>query len=227
MRSFVLAAFILASTALVARAEDTQPPLINHTPVAKAMKGDSVTISAQMEDESEIFAPTLYFRYPGARGYSSVAMTRKGDAFVANVQATADIEYWIEAYDEFGNGPTREGSPDRPHRVGVAEKAAAPKVAKADPVAPPMDPPPPAPADVQQFDATAAVDALPPPMVDLEPLEPAPLPDDLVEPSPVYKQGWFLGTVGVVAAAAVVGIVYVSQPDPINRNTFGVTTSRP
>ena len=227
MRIATLASFLILASVSIASADDTQPPLINHTPVSKANKGDSVAISAQMEDESEIFAPTLYFRYPGARGYSSVAMTRKGDAFVANVQATADIEYWIEAYDEFGNGPTREGSPDRPHRVGVADKAPAKAKVDASPIpsapAPEAAPPPP-----EAFDASGALEALPPPSADIMPQDPnAMLPDDEPIAEPVYTQWWFLGAVGVVVAGGVVAAIILAQPPPIYQNTWSASVVRP
>jgi hypothetical protein len=229
MRRLSLAAALLVATfAFAARADDTQPPLIRHVPVAKAMKGDSVSISAQMEDQSEIFAPTLYFRYPGARGYSSIAMARKGDSFVASVQATADIEYWIEAYDEFGNGPTREGSPERPHKVAVADKVSAPRPAPVARVeAPPPPPttraePPPPPAD---FDAQRSVETLPPPVVE-QPVMP---PDVFVqeEAKPIYKEWWFIGGGAVVGVAVVVVAVVALQPDPVYRNVFSASFKRP
>lgn len=220
-----LAVFVAASSASLARA-DEQPPLIKHVPVAKANKGDAVNISAEMEDESEIFAPTLYFRYPGARGYSSVAMTRKGAAFVASVQATADVEYWIEAYDEFGNGPTREGSPDRPHRIGVAERAAVARVA-----------PVPAPVPVENVPEPVAPPPAPDAFVDTTPAPPPPVafvdvPPPLadafleIEEKPIYKEWWFIGTGAAVGAVIIVAGIIAAQPDPVYQNSFSASFKR-
>jgi len=216
-RSAAGAALLLVLAAVPALAEDSTPPLIRHSPIARAGKGDSVTISAQMEDESEIFAPTLYYRYPGAKSYSNVAMGRKGDSFTATVQATADIEYWIEAYDEFGNGPTREGTPDRPHRIGVADRSA-PRVAREPPRPPPPPPPkpPPPPEPEPQPEPVVAHPPRPPP-------PPVPLPPPLPpEPSkPVYRQWWFWTGTGVIVAGAAVASFFVLQPAPVHQDVFG------
>jgi hypothetical protein len=210
----LLAVSVLLAAA-PARADDTAPPVIKHSGVAKAIKGESVTISAQMEDESEIFAPTLYFRYPGGRGYSSMAMTRRGDEFVASVTATADIEYWIEAYDEFGNGPAREAGPDKPHKITVTEKAA-PVVAEA-----------PKPAPVAAPEAPREQSELPPPPPPAaEPAPPA--PPEAVEPGeePIYTNPVFLGVVGgsgAVAIGVVIAVIaYANRPPPLFESTISV-----
>lgn len=134
----LLAAIGLARPAL---AEDLQPPRIVHTPVKRAWLGDTVTVSARMLDESEIFAPTLYFRHRGALSYASREMSARGDHYVATVEASADIEYWLEVYDEFGNGPSREGAPDKPLVIVVAERPAgvAALVAEPAPALPPEE----------------------------------------------------------------------------------------
>ena len=220
-RHAVLLAVLFAAPA-AALADDTTPPVIHHTPIASAKKGDQVTVSAVMEDESEIFAPTLYYRYPNARGYSSMAMTRKGDSFVAAVPATADIDYWIEAYDEFGNGPSRDGSPEKPHHIQVVEKAA--KVAPAKPAItdnePPPPPPPPPPEEKAQM---AEANPPPPPPPRHEEIAPVPVDD------PVYKKGWFIGTVAGVVVLAAVGVtvgLIASRPSAPTYDTVDLTIKK-
>lgn len=227
MRLSLLALVFLVASAAVARADDTQPPIIRHTPVSKAMKGDAVSVSADMEDESEIFAPTLYFRYPGAKNYSSIPMTKKGGStYVATVQATADVEYWIEAYDEFGNGPAREGSPDRPHKVTVAEKTVSrPTVVAARPE-PKPEPPPPPPAAAEPEPESVVLDAPPPAPLPEPPAftEPTVITED---PKPIYREWWFIGG-GVAVTAAVVTVAVIAlQPAPVYRNTFSASFKRP
>jgi hypothetical protein len=73
------------------------------------------------------------------------------NAWGANIPVKGDLcEYYIEAYDELGNGPGRAGEPDKPFHVdtsgagGIAvAEAPAPAPAPAPP--PKAAPPPPAP----------------------------------------------------------------------------------
>lgn len=107
----------------VARAEDTAPPVINHQPVTKATRGEPLIISAQFKDESEIFAPTLYYRPAGQPKFLSLPMTRQNDAFIAIIPGGPPVDYWFEAYDEVGNGPSRMGSANKPVHVDAQAKA--------------------------------------------------------------------------------------------------------
>lgn len=186
----LLAAIGLARPAL---AEDLQPPRIVHTPVKRAWLGDTVTVSARMQDESEIFAPTLYFRHPGALSYSSIEMSARGDLYVASVEASADIEYWLEAYDEFGNGPTREGSPDKPLVIVVAERPAGVAGLVAEP-APALPADAPIAAPVEENAAPVVAESAPPAVETAPVVAAAPSSgssvvyiDDLPEPAPVAE----------------------------------------
>lgn len=118
LRGSPLASFTLIfAQATAAWAADTSPPQIEHERVQKAPLGQPLHIKASIIDESEIFAPTLYVRAVGQENFVSIEMTRKGDLFLAMVpaeQMAGDIEYFIEAFDEHGNGPAREGSPEVP-----------------------------------------------------------------------------------------------------------------
>lgn len=132
-----------ASAALLiapaARADDVAPPVITHkAPAAGTLpKGKPFTVSAKIVDESKFF-PQVFFRYgPGA--YEKPVDMRKAagakDIWEADVPYKGDaVDYYIEAYDEFGNGPARAGDPDSPFRVKLgAEAPPPPPVAKATP----------------------------------------------------------------------------------------------
>lgn len=115
---------------------DDRPPVIKHTPIVSATSGSQVTVVAQITDESEVFQPSLTFRAVGSSSKKTVSMiARKGvgkaEYFEANINLDSSVEYWIEVYDEFGNGPATSGSPDRPHVIEavapVVVERAAPK----------------------------------------------------------------------------------------------------
>lgn len=125
---------ILLLAARVASA-DSAPPVIEHVPVTRSAPGRTITLSAKITDESETFAPTLYFRAAGAKKWSMRGLTPRGGRFEAELEVNGDVEYWLEVYDEYGNGPTQSGSDAKPHRVTVkAEKAAAPAADTAPPL---------------------------------------------------------------------------------------------
>jgi hypothetical protein len=77
---------------------------------------------ARITDESKIF-PQIFFRFgPGSAYEKPIDMKPvKGQKsqWGGNLPPPPGnvIEYYIEAYDEFGNGPARAGDPDRPFRV--------------------------------------------------------------------------------------------------------------
>ncbi len=112
--------------------EDNDPPLLTHTPVTTAMKGKPLTITAHAFDPSGVFGPILYLRKKGLPGSEYIPMRMAasktgaaGDyalevpAALVNVDA---LEYYIEAWDNAGNGPARVGSPESPLPVKVEEE---------------------------------------------------------------------------------------------------------
>jgi hypothetical protein len=219
------------ATPTLARADD-KPPVIKHNPIGKGSRGDTLTITAAIEDESAIFAPTLYYRYAGSKGYTNVTMAKKGDGYSATIPATAEVEYWIEAWDELGNGPSRDGSPDRPFKIAVPDKvAAAPKPAPAPPPPPKkVEPPPeptPAPVAVVEAPPEPAPAPTPQPTVPPQVWDSEPLLDP---PEPIYTQWWFYAGIGGAAAVVTGVLVYALQPAPIYQNVVSGTqlgTTRP
>lgn len=203
----VLAFFIVLSSATAARAADVTPPLISHTQVGEVPENQAFLVRATIEDDSAVFAPAVYVRQSGTDDFVSLAMAAKGGGlFVATVpqeMVSGILEYFIEAFDELGNGPSRSGTPSAPFRVRTFDPNAAP--------------PP-------------AVTTLPPPS-DPEPssagtLVTAPSEDD-DEGGTVFGEWWFWTLVGVAvaggAAAAVIAVsdsssgtaqLQVTGPDP-------------
>lgn len=103
-------------------AADHEPPAIEHVPLSRAARGSPVEIEAVISDPSGVFAPQVLARSVGTRRYFAFPMEdRGGGAFAATLPqsffAGGAFEYFIEAYDELGNGPARAGSPEKPVKV--------------------------------------------------------------------------------------------------------------
>jgi hypothetical protein len=98
---------------------DEAPPQIVHEPCETFQKGVAYEVVARFYDESPIFDPKVVFR-KGKGKWQNRPFKRQGDNnnFVAVIPARflkkGSIEYFIEAFDENGNGPARYGSTDAP-----------------------------------------------------------------------------------------------------------------
>ncbi len=110
-------------------------PTITHTAVAQASKGQPIEISANLAGDTGVQGATVMYRHAGEREYKALPMGNVGgDNYTATIpgpMANADIEYYLEAFDKYGNGPGRSGSPNNPYLVkvgspGVAGMAQAP-----------------------------------------------------------------------------------------------------
>jgi hypothetical protein len=112
-------------------------PRVDHTPTASAARGTSVEIRALITSPAgyTIFEPAVFVRLSGLPRFTRLEMKPdpqiKG-LYLAVVPAqlvTGDFDYYLEAFDDQGNGPGRSGSPESPLRVSVAapvQAAAAP-----------------------------------------------------------------------------------------------------
>ncbi len=135
------AALSLALAAAPVRAEDTKPPVVSYTPPAgnTAPKGAFI-VTAKVTDESKCY-PQVFFRY-GAGGQYEKAIdmrksTRGKDLYEAIIPFKSEkIEFYVEAYDDFGNGPGRAGDPDSPFKISMGDKAAPAPSASASPAKP-------------------------------------------------------------------------------------------
>lgn len=197
-----LAGLVLAAPASAA---DTEPPVITHVPVAHAPEGDALAVRARIEDASEIFAPSVYVRPVGAKDYDNIAMRKVLDAYEAIIpaeQVDGDLEYFIEAFDELGNGPAREGSPDKPLRVEVYDPAKGPPSVVVAPPPPPVVAPPPPPAP-------------PPPGVVVNNRNSVEV--DVDDDGGVVTKWWFWTIIGVaVAGGATAAVLATRSSSPVD-----------
>ena len=117
---------------------DNDPPTLEHTPVASAPRGRPLVITAHATDPSGIFGPVLYVRKKGLNntGFIPLRMTatrgKPGDYQVELAPALTSvegIEYYVEVYDNAGNGPVRAGSPEAPLSIVLEQEKQAPAVA--------------------------------------------------------------------------------------------------
>ena len=132
MRAVSLVAATLAAALLTAaggaRAEDNNPPVIVFTPPTSAPKG-AFNLSAKITDESKFF-PQVFYRYAGGQYEKAIDMKKgKGkDVFEAAIPyKTEKLEYYLECYDELGNGPARAGDPDAPFKITLGDGGGASK----------------------------------------------------------------------------------------------------
>ncbi|MHB1843603.1 MAG: hypothetical protein ACYCWW_02045 [Deltaproteobacteria bacterium] len=145
-------AVILAPLALLAGTALSQEagPAIQHAPISQAVPGQPLTITATIQSAHGVFEPTAIFRRVGDPAWMKQALLPEGEGrfsvTLPGASVTSDLEYYLEAYDDDGNGPARAGGPDAPFRVAVAPAApgsAAPaaKPAPAAAVSAPVPPP--------------------------------------------------------------------------------------
>jgi hypothetical protein len=111
-----LLVFLTVSMApLLAFAADSDPPKITHEKAERAEPGKDFDVEAVIEDPSGVFDPVVVYRL-GEGGFERLSMTEAGEGvYIATVPVSANptatsVEYFVEAYDQEGNGPARVGS---------------------------------------------------------------------------------------------------------------------
>jgi hypothetical protein len=248
MRRIGLAMFLFVLVGRVAAAaDDVKPPVIKHVPPTKLVKGEPLTLSAEINDDHEVWAPTLHHRTPGAKKFTEVSLEpKKGSTFAATITPTGDLEYWLEAYDEFGNGPARKGTREKPIKV-LAEKgpvqgkveAAGERSAALPQPPPPLPPPAAAPAPAPAAPPSALVVpaagevAQAPVSVPSAALAAEPVPSastvDGATASP--RKWWIIGGAGAALLAggvtAALILLVPSEPETTYRGVTSATLARP
>lgn len=126
MRSWLLVCALLVSPSALAQ-DDTEGPVIDHEPVGMTVSGKPLLIVATITDANGVFEPAVLYRIGGEGTFVSVPMEAagEGNAYTATIPGdivVAEVEYFIEAFDELGNGPSREGDPDLPLAVRVVAR---------------------------------------------------------------------------------------------------------
>lgn len=143
MRAPLLAAFasILAFSS-AALADDTRPPQISD--VKASAKGNMVTVEARITDETGVLSAACHHRAPGGPAEDTPMVKDEfSDLFRATFTGGGETEYWIEATDLLGNGPSAYGSPGKAYAVGGKPSTGGGKaVASAEPVEQRKAPPP-------------------------------------------------------------------------------------
>lgn len=119
---------IVSSFCALAAAEDNLPPQIVHEPCEFYQKGKPFTIIARIYDDSPLFDPKVVYRSSRVKDWRSASFSKAAgtDDFKATIRSRdlrGSLEYFIETFDENGNGPARYGSPDAPVRVLPSEEA--------------------------------------------------------------------------------------------------------
>lgn len=160
-----------------AAADDLLPPAIIHEPCEFYQKKKKVEIIARFRDESAIFDPKVIFR-SRSRRWTSVPFKKvrgSDDIYKTTIksrQLKGLLEYFIEVFDENGNGPARYGSQEAPVRIEPSKKKVrciqvpeevekAPPSAQAEPVAVPAAPEPPAPVMTAVAETTTPPEGVP------------------------------------------------------------------
>ena len=105
------------------------PPAITHAALTQALKGKSVEINARLVGDTGVQGAAVMFRHAGEKEYRALPMGNiGGDDYTATIPAamtTSDLEYYVEAFDQYGNGPARSGAPNVPYALRVMDPAPA------------------------------------------------------------------------------------------------------
>ncbi len=114
--------------------DDTEPPVIAHSPVPKALRGVPLKLSAVItDDKSGVFNPQACWRNVYNTEYECAPLVLVGqDTYAVEVPAKAVTDgfaYFVEAFDNASNGPARSGAPEVPHSVAVEDPAPPPVAA--------------------------------------------------------------------------------------------------
>lgn len=101
----VLPCLLLATAA---RADDTKPPTI--TDVKASVKGGQVLIEARITDETGVLSAICHHRKGSKSEDSQMVKNDYDDVFKVSFAGDGSTEYWIEATDLLGNGPSAYGT---------------------------------------------------------------------------------------------------------------------
>ena len=224
MKSVILAAVVVVTATRARAAEDTSPPSIVHEPCEQYKKGAPFEVRARFLDDSPIFEPKVIYRSGGSVWKNARFEREPGrDDFRAVIRAAdlkGALEYFLEAFDENGNGPARYGSPEAPVKVTPAVEPAECQqiIDVARPVSQPASARPAAPAAAPALPPGAAAVATPaaapttgapatttPAAVDLHSAPPPPQRTCDRTDRPLYCSPWLWTAAGAVLVGGGVG----------------------
>jgi hypothetical protein len=110
-------------------------PVIAHEPLMSFPKGEPVILKATIQSPlgKRIFSPAVFLWLPGVEGPARIPLQPvpgESNGYSAQIPPSltqTDFEYFLEAFDEEGNGPSRLATPESPIRAKAV--AAAPSAA--------------------------------------------------------------------------------------------------
>jgi tetratricopeptide (TPR) repeat protein len=108
--------------------EDTDPPVLTHDVIKKAVRGQPLALTARIVDErSGVATPQACWKNLYKKDFACLPMGKTGeDTYGISVPAkdvNDGFAYYLEAYDNNDNGPARSGAPELPNAVAVEEPA--------------------------------------------------------------------------------------------------------
>ena len=122
-----------AAAAPAGEGGDDEAPNVSHTPVTHAPRAKPLHLEARAVDPSGVFQVVLYLRRHGGSDFIPFKMnpdkTVMGNYTVdlPTALVSTDLEYYVETYDNVGNGPARTGTPERPLQIKLDEPVVVPK----------------------------------------------------------------------------------------------------
>lgn len=217
-----------------AKAADESGPKIVHEPIVDAVEGEPIVVRARIVDRSGVFAPAVYVRAKGTKKYVTLKMKRRGgkqrsayEAMIPAEQVAGEVEYFIEAFDRLGNGPSRVGQPRAPLVIRtyspLPPSDASVSVAKA----PEAEPPP-----VEKIVRPRPLPPLPTPTADPPPPDVSvavPALSDDGDDDGIVDQWWFWTLIGLAVAGAATGVTFLVLDDsgPVDAVTVEVRAPDP
>ncbi len=113
-------------------------PVISSEPLTSFRKGETITLEAKILSPAgiRIFSPAIFLRLPGVEAPVRIPLASvpgEPNGYAAQIPPNltqADFDYFIEAFDEEGNGPSRLGSPEAPIRARAVDAASSPAPTK-------------------------------------------------------------------------------------------------
>ncbi|HUJ28277.1 MAG TPA: PEGA domain-containing protein [Myxococcales bacterium] len=106
--------------------EDTDPPVLTHDVITKAVRSQPLALTARIVDErSGVATPQACWKNLYKKDFTCLPMGKTGeDTYGIQVPAkdvNDGFSYYLEAYDNNDNGPARSGAPELPNAVAVEE----------------------------------------------------------------------------------------------------------
>jgi hypothetical protein len=114
---------------------DRTPPVITHTPVAKAIRGDEIRFEAKVRDDRALAKVELFYML-GADPWNSMEMLPAGvDLFSATIPGASTngtgMLYYVQAKDATGNKACDPAACDAyPHQIELIEPGPDPQVGR-------------------------------------------------------------------------------------------------